>query len=140
MLGPWPGNAFVNAPLDLIGSSHRWRSLVIRNYFSEAQLVELLVRMKNKAFPSLTYFSVEYIPGWLCQIWVAAQCTEHFPRLEHLGLGGPFDLSLAERVPSNLTSLALRLDDWGPCIIQHLSLQKLISLTLSGRAEALRLD
>ena len=93
-------------------------------------------------FTSLTCFSVKYIDGWLCNSWMAPQlCTENFPRLQHLELGGPFDPSPAGQALSNLASLVLRLNDWGPlCIIQHPFLQKLTSLTLSGHAETLWLD
>ena len=125
----------------LISCSHRWCSVVVRNNVADAQLVGLLSRMKHKTFSSLSHFSVGYMPGWLSNNWVATQlCTKQFPWLEHLGLGGPFEPSLAGRVPPNLTSLMLRLDDLGPsCTIQDLLLQKLTSLTLSGRADFLPL-
>ena len=97
--------------------------------------------MKHKTFSSLSHFSVGYMPGWLSNNRVATQlCTKQFPWLEHLGFGGPFEPSLAGRVPPNLTSPMLRLDDLGPsCTIQDLSLQKLTSLTLSGCADLLPL-
>ena len=147
MCGRWPRSSCAGITVHellhlLIACSHRWRSVIVRRSAPDAQLIQLLSIMKDKTFPSLTRFSVEYMDGWLCDGWVASQlCTGHFPRLQHLGLGGPIDPSSVEGAPSNLASLALRLDDWGPtCIIQHLSLQKLTSLTLSGRVEALRLD
>ena len=136
----WPSNAFVSfimhSLLDLlIPCSHHWHSIVIRQSAPHAQLIQLLSTMKDKMFPSHSHFPIEYIDGWLCNSWMAPQlCTENFPQLQHLELGEPFN-------PSNLALLALRLDDWGPsCIIQHPSLQKLTSLTLSGHAKALQLD
>ena len=145
MCGPWPHGtcaAVTHALLDLlISCSYRWRSVVVRHMVPDDQLVELLSRMEHKTFPSLTHLSLECTSDWLCDDLVSWLCTEHFPRLEHLGLAGPLDPSLAGRVPPNLTSLVLGLDDQGPSsIIQHLSLQKLTSLTLSGRAVSLRLD
>ena len=117
MCGWWPSNAFVSftmhSLLDLITCSHCWCSVVIWWSAPHAQLIQLLSMMKDKMFPSLTCFSVKYIDGWLCNSWMAPQlCTENFPWLQHLELGGPFDPSPAGQALSNLASLALRLNDW----------------------------
>ena len=145
MCGPWPRNALatIHAQLDLlITCSHRWRSVVARCDVGDVPLVQLLTAMKDKTLPSLTHFSVEYMHRWLCNNWVASQLRpEHFPRLQHLRLGGSFDPSTAGQAPPNLTSLAFVLDEWGILYInQHFSLQKLTSLYLSGCAMDLRLD
>ena len=131
--GPWPHDIAAHILLVnlLISYSYRWHSVAVWYNVAGAQLVELLSRMEHKTFPLLSHLSVEYTPDRLCNNLASQLCIEHFPRLEHLGLGGLLNPSLTGRVPPNLTSLALSLNDQGPSsVIQRLSLQKLTSLTV----------
>jgi len=124
------------ASLDiLVNCAQRWRSLIVHG----PVLSSLLKRMEHRVFPSLTHISVECVPSCSTGKFLRFY-SERCPQLQHLDLEKGFIPSLDFLIPPSLTSFAFDLGnrDSSP-ILQHVSLQKLTMLSLSGSGGDLNL-
>ncbi|KAL4070312.1 hypothetical protein J3A83DRAFT_4188377 [Scleroderma citrinum] len=112
----------------LIPCAHRWRSLVIRSDVSSDYINASLERINQATYPSLTHIS---ILAMVCS--GTSKISEFYsrscPRLKYLR--GRFQDLLDFRVPPSVTSLDF-CHSYDLSILQHLSLQQLTTLRLSG--------
>ena len=124
----------------LVDCAQRWRSLIIHGRGSSFDVSELLKRIEHVVFPSLTHVSVQHVPSFLTDRFFRFY-SELCPHLQHLDLGGHFIPSLDFSIPPSLTSFAINCGrgDSPSSILQHASLQKLTTLSLSGSCDGLKL-
>ena len=131
------------ASVDILADcTQRWRSLTIRDdVYGRPVLSVLFERMEHDVFPSLTHVSVERVPSYLTGRF-SRFYSERCPHLQHLDLGKDFIPSLDFLIPPNLTSFAFAFGFGNrdpSSILQHVSLQKLTTLSLSGFCGGLKL-
>ena len=116
----------------LVDCAQRWRSLIIQDDVYDSVLSILLKHMRHSVFPSLTHVSVQCVPSYLRGSFTRFY-SERCPHLQHLDLGTGFIPSLDSMASPGLTSLAFGFGKGDPSpILQHISLQKLTTLSLSG--------